>query len=1323
MRRSTTRSWGGRALAAAVAVTAVAVVPGIAAAQFGQADLAGQEIAAGSTAASGDTSGDQDTLAASSTLGSSETGRWIVQLDEPSLATYDGGIADLSATDPQVTGAPKLDVTSSAARSYADHLQARQATFADTAGGELGREVAIERTYSSVLNAVVIEADRSEAVQLSALPGVAAVYPDELRELTTDVSHEAIGSAAIWGGETGSQVGTRGEGVLVGILDSGVNPEHPSFAATDGTGYQHENPLGDGTYLGVCDPSNSRQPDEAICNDKLVGAWSFDYREDSAIDSDGHGSHTASTAAGNVHDATFTIGDTSFTREVSGVAPRANIVAYRVCLNNCPITAILAGIDQAVTDGVDVINFSIAGSDSPWTDPVSVGFLEAANAGIFVAAAAGNEGPGESTTAHSGPWITAVAASTTSRVFAQTLDVTTAGAPEGLSGLAAVPSGDGPGLTNDLEAPIRDAEAVASGNGNGCAAFPGGVFEGSVALIERGACDFSAKVSNAASAGADAVVVFSDSVGPPTTMGGLAGTSVPAVMIGRSDGLALREHVTGADTQVRLNAATSLVTDEEWANSIAGFSSRGPSQHDLISPTITAPGVNILAANAGDADSYMVQQGTSMASPHVAGAGALMTALHPDWTPMQIRSALASSANPDVLSAGADPTTAFDQGSGLLDLGAAGRVGLVLDETYENFKAANPAPGFDGDPQTLNVPALVDQECGSACTWTRTVTNVADTSVTYTAAGESADGVSVQVEPATITLAPGESAAVEIMAQAGGLPIGEWAFGSVTWSTDGTYASGVPVADATFPMLVQSTAAQLEVDPGEVAAEQEPDTVTEHTVTIGNTGGQGLEWNVVEETGEQAITLRPVTGTPVTASALPKDRTLPGQGELLEPARNSGTVASGIQTQVERPAADEGSVTMTHSESQAVLANNTVACSAEDGLTGDNGFLRTFTLTDFAIADEFAVTDVSFGVEAVNGAPANVTVRLYTLDGETLTYDNLTQIGSSEVTLQPQALQMVSVPVTGTAPAGSTLVVELDAPSTSETSGFFAGSNAEGESAPSYLRSVDCGMPEPAPMSVIGFPDTHLVLNVTGTTDAPDTQLPEWLTMEPMSGTVPAGQTQDVTVTIDSAGLSAGDIERTIAMLASNDPDQPTTSLPISLTVSGDGSEPPVDGASQDIVATVPQDGGGEDGSLLISVDPQDRTVELPEMASQGDRLATSGELRPVMVTDSRTADPGWNVSAQVSDFAGSDEGLFAGGFLGWAPSVESSSDGQAVTPGDVVAPGFPSGEGLSVPRPMGSAEPGSGRGSATLGAGLDLQVPMATTPGVYTAILTITAL
>lgn len=172
----------------------------------------------------------------------------------------------------------------------------------------------------------------------------------------------------------------------------------------------------------------------------------------------------------------------------------------------------------------------------------------------------------------------------------------------------------------------------------------------------------------------------------------------------------------------------------------------------------------------------------------------------------------------------------------------------------------------------------------------------------------------------------------------------------------------------------------------------------------------------------------------------------------------------------------------------------------------------------------------------------------------------------------------------------------------------------------------------------------------------------------------------------------------------------------------GAGSEPPAEDASEEIVATIPEDTG--EGSLLISVDPEDRTVQLPEMTSLGDRLATSGELRPVTVTDSRETNPGWDVSAQVSEFTASEgDESFAGGFLGWSPTVESSTEGQDVTPGGDVEPGFPSGDGLSVPRGLASADEGAGSGSAVLGAGLELQIPVETAPGTYTAVLTITAI
>lgn len=1286
-----------RALQALILAVAVGAVPVAAMAQPGSPD---------GGAASG------------AALGESDTGLWIVQLDEPALAAYTGGIHGLSATSPEVTGAPSLDVDSSASQAYLSHLEDRQDEFATLAERRLGRDVPILSTYDAVLNGVAVEADSSEIAKLAALPGVAAVYPETVREMTTDVSNDIIGSPAVWGGDTGSGAATRGEGVIVGILDSGINPEHPSFAAVDGEGYQHENPLGAGSYLGVCDPSNAGQADEAICNDKLIGAWAFDPRSTSAQDTDGHGSHTASTAAGNVHEATFDIGGTEFTRTVSGVAPRANVIAYRVCVTDCPTGAILAGINQAVIDGVDVLNYSISGSDSPWSDPVELAFLDAFNAGVFVAAAAGNDGPGASTVAHTGPWTAAAAASTTSRAFVQTMDVTPASGT-GLTGIATVPGDGGPAVTEPIEASLRDAAEL--DNALGCQPFASGSLAGSVALIDRGSCEFSVKVRNATSAGAVAVVVANNAGGPPSTMGGLEGTTIPAVMIDRPSGADVRELLAAGDATVRLDVDSEMVIDEAWGGVMADFSSRGPSRLELLAPTLTAPGVNILAAGAGEADRYELMQGTSMASPHVTGAGALLTALHPDWSPSQIRSALALSADPETLVNG-DGSSAgvFDQGSGLMDVDAAGRVGLVLEETYGSFQAANPAIG--GDPKTLNVPALVSRACAATCTWTRTVTSVADTTATYSVDSASPDGLVVTADPATITLAPGESREIELTAVVSDQPAGEWAQATVSLTTSATHAGGAPIAAARLPVAVVPTAARISVTPGELTATQASDTQTEQTLTIGNTGGQDLSWSVAADAAAQSLALSPTAAvTPVTTTAIPSSSTVPeGFAPSRNPAGTGGVTAAGSATLL----ADlpDGTVTLTHSASQEIAADNTVACSSL-GLTADNGYLRTFTLEDFDIVSDFTVTDVSFGVEAVNVNPITVTVRLYTLDAEPLVYANMTPIGSADVTLQPQALQMVSVPVSGVAPAGSTLVVEIDAPDTRTTSGFFAGSNSAGETAPTYIRSATCGMPEPVAMASAGFPGTHLVMNVTGMAEAPETELPEWVDVQPTSGTVPAGGSQDVTVTFDSTGIEPGSSLSATLLLESNDPGRPFVLVPLTLDVTDGGSPGEPSSTSQEIIATVPEDGGGPgDGSLVISVDPDDRIVQMADMTSAGDRLSSSGELRPVTVTDTRVADPGWDTSAQVSEFA-SDAATFGGGYLGWAPQIGSVSDGQAVAPGAAITPGFPSGPGLSVPQLLGSATPGGGLGTAVLGAGLDLEIPVDTPTGVYTAVLTITAI
>ena len=762
-------------------------------------------------------------------LPTSETGLWIVQLAGPSLAAREAP-------------AGTVDVTTASARTYLDQLADQQAGVAELLAEELGRPVPVERSYRNVLNAIVIEAEPAEAARLADVPGVVAVEPDVVYELTTDSSHDLIGSAAFWDGQTAPGLATRGEGVVVGILDTGINPFHPSFAATDGEGYTHTNPYGG--FLGVCDPAH---PDhDPICNDKLVGAYEF-VAGTSARDANGHGSHTASTAAGNRHEVTLTYGADEFTRTVQGVAPRANLIAYRVCIATCPTTAILAGINQAIADGVDVLNYSISGADSPWANSISRTFLEAFGAGIFVATSAGNSGPGDGTVAHTAPWNASVAATTTDRTFANTLSVL---GPEPVPpALAAIPGwpGFGPGNLSPIEAELRFSGQV--GAENGCGVLPAGAYAGAIALIPFGTCAFDIKVDRAAAAGAVAAVLFERQPGPPVFLSGVEGTTIPAVSVDQADGEALEALVTSSPEPVtiRLGAETELVRDPAAADSVAWFSSRGPSDFDLLAPTFAAPGVNILAAYLevdGDPLQYNIIRGTSMASPHVAGAGALLRSLHPDWSPAQIRAALAGTADPTgVRDEHGDPADPLQAGAGRIDLAAAGRVGLVLDESYDNMLAANPSTG--GDPRTLNVPYLVDQQCNLSCQWTRDVTSVSDAPASYTAAVAAPAGMTATVEPASFTLAPGATQQLTITVDVSGSSGGDWVFADLQLSTGDSHAGGAAIAGAHYPVAVIPVAPAITVDPTVVESSQKPDRQVNRGMTIRNQGNGPLEWELL----------------------------------------------------------------------------------------------------------------------------------------------------------------------------------------------------------------------------------------------------------------------------------------------------------------------------------------------------------------------------------------------------------------------------------------------------------------------------------------------
>jgi subtilisin family serine protease len=1337
----------------------------------------------------------------------SPTGLWIVQLDEAPVATYAGGVPGLAATSPEVTGERRLDVAAPASVAYHNHLAGRQATLAGQINTALGRQVAVERQYLNVLNAMVVRVNATEAAELAGLPGVAGVYRDVERELATDVSHDLIGSASFWDGETGLDFPTRGEGVVVGVIDTGVNPAHPSFAAVDGEGYVHQNPYGSGTFVGVCDPAHPAH--EAICNDKLIGAWNLHPDSPNAQDANGHGSHTGSTAAGNVHDAVFSRGGTEFTRTIRGVAPRANVISYLVCFPSCPDTSIVAAVEQSIQDGVDVLNYSITGSDDPWNDPVSLAFLDAFAAGIFVSAAAANAGPGAGTINNTGPWNATVAATTTNRVIAHDLDVTApAPVPPALVDLAATPSDGGPVVGADIQAQIR---FVAS-NANGCAPFAAGTFTGRIALIQRGTCTFPEKVNNAAAAGAVAVVVFNNAGGPPIFMSGLEDTTTPGVFLDLAQGTALRDFAVANPTaQVRIAAGTQLVFNDDWQDVVAGFSSRGPSQFELLNPTFAAPGVNVLAAgaaNGGDPNQYLIINGTSMATPHGAGSGALMVAQHPNWSPAAIRSALASTTHDEGLRKedGVTPADPFDVGSGRLDLVQAGRVGLVMDETVANFEAANPDTG--GDPKTLNLPSAVNMECVDVCSWTRTVRSVATMPATYTAVVDAPAGMTVTVDPPQFTLVPGTldgaTQDLEITVDVSGLPASEWAFADVSFETtaqhpdhgdfvqlgevdgpidswtarsqdlrayegqevclgfsytgfdahnwavddvlvqsdagvhinesftdaafppagwsrfdfdgvgqqwarttavsntppasgrhsfstsggvvqDGwlvsptftlgenasfTYAdhtafldwyvhsgvwistegcnptptAGPPVSAVHYPIAVQREAigAQITVDPDEITAVQEPGQVTTHEVTIGNAGDVDLDWSVFEQTAQRL----PRHGTTqVSAEARPQAafgrRSLAPQRRLLGGTFGPVAPSAPVNETAEESPAQPGAVTITHSASQDIVAGNSVACSPDGGVsTTENGYLRHFTLSDFDISSDFAVTEVQFGIENLTVAQT-VAVNLYTMinPGGPFTYANFQEIGTANASLGAQQSTIVSVPVTGTAPAGSTLVVEIDAPDASGVGGFFVGSNPNGQTAPSYLRSASCGLTEPTDTATIGFPGMHIVMNVSGNADVevPTCDVPSgtpWVDVAPLSGTVTPGGNQVMSVTFDSTGFAGGEVLEADLCLASNDPDDPLVS--VSLTLEVEAVEAPAIEVTPESLAAEQPEGTVTEQSLNIGntgTAPLEWDIGAPAPPSPREALLRQGVL---LVPDS-TGDRVMAFDTQTGDLIDAD--------------------------------------------------------------------------------------
>ncbi|MFB2669849.1 S8 family serine peptidase [Shewanella xiamenensis] len=773
---------------------------------------------------------------------------YIVRLRDSAVANYQGEIPGFKATSPQhiqstsqakgtgKTGNVKLNAAAPEVKNYVSFLKVKQERFLTSASAAIGTQLEPLTTYQYALNGIAVRMTQAQAIKMAELPEVIYIERERIEQLETDVSQALIGSPKVW---DGSATGTKamGEGVVVAIIDSGINSDHASFADIGGDGYDHTNPLGQGIYIGDCKTDFA-----SMCNDKLIGVRSYpeitDIYDDEKIfgatppakngeDYGGHGSHVASTAAGNILlDVPYVDGEVGKLEgdgiatglkfaQISGVAPHANIIAYQICrpgdagdkYSGCPTVPILKAIDDAIKDGVDVINFSISGGGNPWNSATEQGFLAARNAGIFAAVAAGNTRPATATSAaitqspystpKNAPWYTSVANSTHNREVVRELEFN--------GKTFEFTPGSGPVQTEVIKGLPVFAGSVDATNVEGCKVFPADAFKDKIAVIKRGTCDFTTKVSGALAAGAKAVIVYNrDGEGNDRLkMASLETLNIPAVFIGNTDGVALIEAMA-ANPAVELTLTPTPQAISREADVLSAGSLIGPNAtNDVIVPSVAAPGSDIYAAysdqqfghdksGTNPAD-FTLMSGTSMASPHVAGAGALLKSLHKDWTPDNIRSALMLTATTAQAMKKADAKTVadpFDVGAGRIRVDLAAKAGLVMDESALNYEIANPL--LNGDPRKLNVPSMADSRCVNTCTWTRTVTATQDGS--WTAKGQAVtDKLALTVSPESFTLKKGASQIITVTADV--TQVGaDWGFGNLVLESANFPTATMPIA-------------------------------------------------------------------------------------------------------------------------------------------------------------------------------------------------------------------------------------------------------------------------------------------------------------------------------------------------------------------------------------------------------------------------------------------------------------------------------------------------------------------------------------------------
>ncbi|KAK7854628.1 subtilisin-like protease sbt5.4 [Quercus suber] len=693
---------------------------------------------------------------------------------------------------------------------------------------------AIIYSYQRHINGFSANLEEEMAAEIAKHPKVVSVFLNQGKQLHTTHSWEfmlmekeiggVIHPSSLW------EKANFGEDIIIGNLDTGVWPKSKSFS---GTGY---GPI-PSKWKGIC------QNDTVPCNRKLIGARYFNQGYfnftgplnsalNSALDHEGHGSHTLSTAGGNFVPGASVLGVGNGTAK--GGSPKARVAAYKVCWkpingSECFDNDIMAAFDMAIHDGVDVLSMSLGGNPTDYfNDGMSIGAFHAVKNGIVVISSAGNSGPKSGTVTNVAPWMITVGASTLDREFESFVKLRNGKQFKGASMSKPLPAGDkfyplvSAAHAKATNASAKDAMLCKPGTLDPKKA------KGKILACLRGETARVDKGEQAALAGAVGMILCNDKLDGNEI---IADPHVlPATQINYKDGVAVFAYINSTNDPLGYITAPTAKINKRPAPFMASFSSVGPSQvtPEILKPDVTAPGVNIIAAYTGEASPteenfdtrripFITMSGTSMSCPHVSGVVGLLKKLHPDWSPSAIKSALMTTARrrdntkSPILDGSFIKATPFSYGAGHIRPNRAMDPGLVYDLTVNDYLDFLCASGYN---QTLlelfteapykcpksaslldfNYPSITVTNLSRSVNVTRKLKNVGSPG-TYLARVRGPIGISVHVEPKILkfeSIGEEKSFKLTVTKKTAGMGTEDYVFGVIVWS-DGNHYVRSPI--------------------------------------------------------------------------------------------------------------------------------------------------------------------------------------------------------------------------------------------------------------------------------------------------------------------------------------------------------------------------------------------------------------------------------------------------------------------------------------------------------------------------------------------------